>query len=427
MTTTIIPRTLTPAPTRRARPLSRLLRAAVLGRLETVRDVKIVVREGHDVTTIGGEGPEIGIAVHDPRFYRAIALGGSLGAADAWIQGWWSCTDLTGLLRAFARSTDDGDRVEGGVARLTAPLQRAAHALRRNSPIGSRRNILAHYDLGNPFFETFLDETMTYSCGIFAEETTTLAEASVAKLDRLCRKLGLEPHHHVVEIGTGWGSFALHAARTYGCRVTTTTISAAQYDEARRRVRESGLEERIDVRREDYRDLRGSFDRLVSIEMIEAVGHRYLGTFFRQCADLLKPDGLMALQAITMPDQRYAQYRRSVDFIRSHVFPGSCVPSVQAMVDAIAGSSDLRLTNLEDIGPHYATTLAQWRERFMTRIDDVRELGYPETLVRLWLFYLCYCEAGFAERYLGTVQMLLAKPGCRRRSARPEREGAVPA
>jgi cyclopropane-fatty-acyl-phospholipid synthase len=376
-----------------------------------------VLHDGAVITPFGtanaAADERVHLMVHDSRFYRRVALGGSLGAAESYIRGEWSTPDLTALLRLFVRNMPAADEMEGGLARVTAPLARLWHRLRSNSRVGSRKNIHAHYDLGNDFFDLFLDETMTYSCGIFESPEATMVEASRTKLDRICRKLDLRPDDHVLEIGTGWGSFAIHAAQHYGCRVTTTTISREQWELAGRRIREAGLEHRIDLKLQDYRDLEGTYDMLVSIEMIEAVGHEYLGSFFRRCSDLLKPHGRMVLQAITMPDQRYDQYRRSVDFIQRYVFPGSCVPSVAAMLKANAQASDLKLTHLEDFGVHYATTLRRWRDAFFERIDDVRAQGYPESFIRLWEYYLCYCEAGFAERYIGTVHMTLHKPGCR--------------
>jgi cyclopropane-fatty-acyl-phospholipid synthase len=387
----------------------------------TIHDGAAIDRYG---TTDAATDQRATLTVHDARFYRRVALGGSLGAAESYLRGEWSTPDLTGLLQLFVRNLPAADEMEGGLARLTTPLARLWHRLRSNSRTGSRKNIHAHYDLGNEFFEMFLDETMTYSCGIFERDDATMAEASRAKLDRICRKLELTPDDHVLEIGTGWGSFAIHAAGHYGCRVTTTTISREQHDLAAARIREAGLEDRIDLRLQDYRDLDGVYDKLVSIEMIEAVGHEYLGEFFRRCADLLKPDGRMVLQAITMPDQRYDQYRRSVDFIQRFVFPGSCVPSVAAMMNANAASSDLKLAHLEEFGAHYATTLRRWREAFFASSDEVRAQAYPESFIRLWEYYLCYCEAGFAERYIGAVQMTLHKSACRCAPAYPALEGA---
>jgi len=353
------------------------------------------------------------VHVHDPRFYSEIAFGGSIGAGEAYMQGYWSVDDLTALVRILLQNRAVLDGMEGGAARVTAPLQQALHWAARNTRTGSRRNIAAHYDLGNEFFRLFLDPTLMYSSAVFERAGMTLEEASLAKLDRICRKLDLQPQDHVLEIGTGWGGFALHAARHYGCRVTTTTISRQQHELAQERIAAAGLGDRITLLFEDYRDLAGQYDKLVSIEMIEAVGHRYYDAYFRQCSALLKPAGMMLLQAITIADQHYDAARKSVDFIQRHIFHGSCIPSVTVMNDAVARVTDMRLYHLEDIGPHYATTLRHWRENLLANLDQVRALGYPEEFIRKWEFYFCYCEGGFAERAIGDVQMLLVKPWAR--------------
>lgn len=353
------------------------------------------------------------VTIHDPRAYRRIAFGGTIGVGEAYMAGDWSADDLTTLIRIFVLNADASWRLEGGLARAAAPLHKLYHALRRNNRRGSRANIAAHYDLGDNFFEVFLDETMMYSCGIFERPDATMHDASVAKNDRICRKLGLSPGDHVLEIGTGWGGFALHAAGRYGCRITTTTISRQQHEATVRRVREAGLADRVEVLLCDYRDLTGSYDKIVSIEMLEAVGSHYYDRYFGQCCRLLRPDGRMLLQFITIADQAYALHRRTVDFIKRYIFPGSCIPSLATVLDSIRRATDLRMTHLEDITPHYARTLRAWRERFFANIDRVRGLGYPESFIRMWEFYLCYCEGGFAERYLGDVQVIFSKPGNR--------------
>ena len=328
--------------------------------------------------------------------------------------GYWHADNLTLLIRLMARNRAVLDGMSGGAARLTAGARRLAHWLNRNTRSGSRRNIAAHYDLGNDFFALFLDERLMYSSAVFDHPDMSLEEASAAKLDLICRKLDLGPGDEVLEIGTGWGGFAIHAARYYGCRVTTTTISREQYALAAERVAEAGLEGQVELLFKDYRELEGQYDKIVSIEMIEAVGHAWYETFFRQCSSLLKPDGMMLLQAITIADQHYEAARRSVDFIQRYIFPGGALPSVSVICDTLARVTDMRLYHLEDIGPHYATTLRHWRERFLARLGEVRALGYPESFIRMWEFYLCYCEGGFAERTIGTVQALLTKPACRR-------------
>lgn len=353
------------------------------------------------------------ITVHDPRFYSEVAFGGSVGAGEAYMQGYWSVDDLTALTRILLHNRDVLDGLETGFARLRAPLRKALHWTARNTSRGSKRNIAAHYDLGNAFFGLFLDPTMMYSSAVFERPDMSLEEASIAKLDRICRKLALRQSDHVLEIGTGWGGFALHAARRYGCRVTTTTISRAQHDLARERIEAAGLADRVTLLLEDYRELSGRYDKLVSIEMIEAVGHHYYDAYFRKCSELLEPEGLMLLQAITIADQRYESARDSVDFIKRYIFPGCCIPSVAVMTSTIARVTDMRLVDLDDIGPHYATTLRLWRENLFAKIEEVRALGLPEDFIRMWEFYLCYCEAGFEERVLGDAQMLLAKPAAR--------------
>ena len=402
-----------PAPGLLDRTLSRLVTSAI-DRMDTGR---ITLRESTGVRTLGREDPadplHANVRVHDARFFRALALGGSLGAGESYIDGHWDCDDLVAFIRIFARDMDLTDSLDYGLARIVEPLRRIRHALRRNTRSGSRRNIGEHYDLGNDFFELFLDPTLAYSCAVFETADASLEAASCAKFDRLCRKLDLRPSDHLLEIGTGWGGFALHAAARYGCRVTTTTISQRQHELATRRVREAGLADRVTVLLRDYRDLDGQYDKLVSIEMIEAVGHEYLPAFFGKCAALLTPGGAAAIQAITVPDHRYESYRRGVDFIRRHVFPGSCVPSLAALLVAAAKSSDLRLVHAEEIGRHYATTLRLWRERFLARADAVRSLGFTPRFIRMWEYYLASCEGAYHERYLGNAQLILHRPRCR--------------
>jgi cyclopropane-fatty-acyl-phospholipid synthase len=305
------------------------------------------------------------------------------------------------------------ESLEGGLAAISAPVRRALHFANRNTQRGSERNIAAHYDLGNDFFELVLDRTMAYSCGIYATKDATLEQASLAKFDSICRKLALVPSDHLVEIGTGWGGLAIHAARHYGCRVTTTTISREQYDYACAAVASAGLADRVTLLRKDYRDLTGSYDKLVSVEMVEAVGHEFLEGYFATCSRLLKPDGAMLLQAITLQDQYYEAALKAVDYIQRYVFPGSFIPSVTTLITAATRATDLKLFHMEDIGPHYAATLRDWRLRLHANVAAVRELGFNDEFLRLWEFYLCYCEGGFAERQLGDVHMLMTKPLCR--------------
>jgi cyclopropane-fatty-acyl-phospholipid synthase len=409
------------APRNDSRPgvLDSLGKRALLAKLQALEHGCLVLVDGKERHRFGQPSdalPEpVVIHVLDWRMYGDVAFGGSVGAGEAYMRGYWTSAQLVDVVRLFVLNMDALDGLEGGFARLAAPLRKGIHALRRNSRAGSRRNIAAHYDLGNDFFRLFLDETMMYSAATFTSPAQSLYDAQVARLDLICQKLDLKPTDHLLEIGTGWGGLALHAARHFGCRVTTTTISREQWKLARERVREAGLEDRIEVLCEDYRDLRGRYDKLVSIEMIEAIGYQYYDTYFARCAELLAPQGAMLLQAITIADQRYDKARRSVDFIQRYVFPGSCIPSVAVLTQSIARASDLRVFDLDDIGPHYATTLAHWRENFRANLPRVRALGYDENFIRMWEYYLCYCEGGFAERVLGDVQMLLVKPGNRRR------------
>jgi cyclopropane-fatty-acyl-phospholipid synthase len=309
------------------------------------------------------------------------------------------------------------DGMETGLARLGGMAMRLWYALRRNTRGGSRRNIASHYDLGNDFFNLFLSKDLMYSSAIWANETDTLESASTRKLDRICRKLALQAGDRVIEIGAGWGGFAIYAARHFGCHVTTTTISREQYMLAQARVEAAGLNDRVSLLLEDYRDLRGQYDKLVSIEMIEAIGASYLDTYFRQLGALLKPGGLALLQAITIEDYRYAQALKSIDFIKRHVFPGSFIPSVNALIGAKTRASDLALTHLEDFGISYALTLEAWRQRFLAHLPQVRAQGFDERFIRMWEFYLAYCEAGFRERSIGVAHLLLAKPDTPRAAA----------
>lgn len=350
------------------------------------------------------------IDVLDTGCYRDLVLGGSIGAGEAYMTGDWCSPDLTTVIRFMALNLKALNALEGGLARLTRPLQRLHHWRNRNTEKGSRRNIAAHYDLGNALFQLFLDPTLMYSSAIFPGETATLEQASIAKLDHICRKLELKPDEHVIEIGTGWGGFAIHAATHYGCRVTTTTLSRQQYDFAREKIRALGLEDRIHVQMQDYRDLQGQYDKLVSIEMVEAVGHQYYDAYFAALGRLLKPTGLALIQAITIDHPRFRTAIRSVDFIQRYIFPGSCIPSVTALLQASGHHSDLELIQLEDITLHYARTLHEWRHRFLQQREAVKALGYSDDFIRLWEFYFCYCEGGFQERVIGDAQLLFAKP-----------------
>ncbi|MGB8425169.1 MAG: cyclopropane-fatty-acyl-phospholipid synthase family protein [Desulfobacterales bacterium] len=396
------------------RPIDRVSRRIFLALLSKIRKGRLLLVDNGRRHVFGERhltgGLSAEIRVRHPRFYSRAILGGSIGAGEAFMAGWWSTDDLTALIRIVIQNQQVFEEVDKGLSRVMAPLHRVYHILNQNTRTGSRRNIGAHYDLSNDFYALFLDGTMTYSCGLFEKNDSTLGEASVAKYDRICRKLGLAAGDKVIEIGTGWGGFAVHAVLHYGVHVTTTTISDRQYEFAKQRFRSAGIADRVRLLKKDYRDLQGRYDKLVSIEMIEAVGHQYLATFFNRCGRLLEKDGLMALQAITISDQAFEQHKHSADFIKRYIFPGSCIPSVAAIGNAIARGTDLRLVHLEDITRHYPRTLREWRRRFFSRIEAVRNMGFSEAFIRMWEFYLCYCEAGFTERYIGDVQVLFAKP-----------------
>jgi len=406
--------------------LTRFLRGRLFNQLEALRDCEIGVHEDGTVTRFGRPAQDPArtlraeLTVLSAEFYRRVAGNGSVGIAEAFMDGLWHCDDPTALVRIFVRNRDLLDAMETGSARVGGWLMRVLNLLRRNTRGGSRRNIAEHYDLGNDMFRLFLDENLMYSSAIFRSADEPLEVAATRKLDRICQKLGLGPADHVLEIGTGWGGFALHAARHYGCRVTTTTISREQHALASARIAEAGLSERVTLLTSDYRDLSGKYDKLVSIEMIEAIGHQYLETFFAQCSDLLKPDGVALIQAITIEDHRYRQALDSVDFIKRYIFPGSFIPSISAMLGAAAKVSDLKLFHLEDIGPSYAQTLSIWHQRFLEQIGQVRMLGYSDRFIRMWRWYFAYCEGGFAERSIGDVQMLMVKPGARPRQYLPD-------
>lgn len=395
--------------------LDRVARRLVTQRLAGLQRGQIDLQDASGTTSLGQSADlQVQLRVHHPRFYGQAMLGGTLSVAESYFRGDWDCDDLTGLIRIFVRNLDRADQLDGGLAQVAGIGHRLYHWWRSNSRTGSRRNIGAHYDLGNDFFRLWLDDTMAYSSGIFLNDESTLREASEEKFDRVCRKLQLGRSDHLLEIGTGWGGLAIHAATHYGCRVTTTTISAQQAAIAQQRIADAGLSGRITLLQQDYRDLTGQYDKLASIEMIEAVGHKYFDTFFRKIGSLLRPDGSALLQAIVMPERRYQQYLGGVDFIQRYVFPGGCLPSMGAMLESSGRASDMRFVHAEDFASHYAETLRRWRRAFTDQQDAVRQQGYSEEFLRLWNYYLCYCEAVFEERHVGVVQIQFDKPHCRR-------------
>ncbi len=425
MKASIIPSATADSKSLKISSLDHFARKYLLDKLKKLQRGQITIIDRGQLTTFGRTTRafplKTTIRIYHPRLYTRIALGGSIGAAEAYMDGFWSTDDLTTVIRILIQNQSVFDEMEKGWARLSIPFHRIYHALRRNTLQGSQANIIAHYDLGNDFYALFLDETMTYSCGIFEREQSSLAEASMAKYRRICQKLQLTQKDHVLEIGTGWGSFAIFAAKHYGCRVTTTTISPEQYKLAFQRIRQEGLADKITLLCRDYREMEGCYDKVVSIEMIEAVGHHYLDTFFSTCSRLLRENGMMVLQAITIRDHLYEQHRNSVDFIKRYIFPGGCLHSIAAMTTSIAHATDFTFFHLEDITLHYAKTLQKWHKRFFSNIGKVRAMKFPESFIRMWEYYLCYCEAGFTERYIGNVQMLLTKPLCRREPLLPPR------
>ena len=398
--------------------LDGLARRIVLRQLERLEAGTVRLTDASDEYLFGnGNGSGSGLSAHirvqDPRFYSEIAFGGSIGGGEAFMHAFWTCDDLVALVRILLQNREVLDGMETGAARFTQPLQKLFHWVNRNSHEGARRNISAHYDLGNEFFALWLDETMMYSSAIFETKDTSLHQAQLDRMKHVCDRLQLTPDDHLVEIGTGWGGLAIYAAEHYGCRVTTTTISKEQFEKAKERVAAAGLQDRVTLLFEDFRNLEGEFDKLVSIEMIEAIDHDLFDIYFAKCSELLKPDGLMLIQAITIADQRYEEYRKSIDFIQRYIFPGSGLPSSAVMTDSVARNTDMRLLGLEDIGLHYATTLDRWRKNFFARLEEVRAQGFSDTFIRMWEYYLCYCEGAFLERAISDVQILFAKPACR--------------
>ena len=387
----------------------RVARRIVLSLLRRLRSGRLTILEGERRLVLGNGSPRATVQVNSSRLWPSL-LGGSRGLAEAYVHGLWESPDLTAVVRVGARNARTLDKWRRRLAPARVPLQVVRGIRARNTRTRSHRAVAAHYDLGNELFALMLDETMMYSSAYFPSRGMTLAQASRAKLELVCRKLGLGPGDHLLEIGGGWGGFAVHAARTRGCRVTTTTISREQYEHARDWVRAAGVADRVTVLCEDYRDLRGRYDKLVCIEMIEAVGYRDFDTFFARCSNLLADDGAMLLQAIVIDGRAYDVERASRSFIRTHIFPGGCLPSLEVIGRCLARRTDMRTVGLEDLTPHYAETLRRWRANFEAATARLEELGYDERFRRLWRMYLAYCEAGFAERRIESVQALLAKP-----------------
>lgn len=389
-----------------------LCKIPVLNLLKRINDGQLVVSDGKDVRKFGSDGVTVSLNVNDKRVYSKILLGGPIGAAEAYMLGYWSTDNLTGLIRIFLRNRKVLEAFNTRLSIIKRPVYQFFHRMRRDTLLQSKENISAHYDLGNEFFKLFLDPSLTYSSGYFRDFSDTMEDASRDKVDRICRKLELKPGDEVLEIGTGWGSFAIHAASHYGCNITTTTISDEQYNHVVEVVKERSLEHKITVLKKDYRLLTGQFEKIVSIEMIEAVGLEYLPTFFKVCYRLLKPGGSMLIQSITIPEDRFESAKNSVDFIQRYIFPGGALPSVELLV-CESQQANLRPFGVEDITAHYAETMLRWRNKFKENIADIKKLGCGDTFLRMWDYYLCYCEGGFAEKAIGCVHMQFQKPEAR--------------
>ena len=395
--------------------LTSIFKSGLQKKFKNLKTGHISVNDGDETFTFGDSNSDekVSVDIHSQEFYVMTGSGGALGIAEAYVAGYWSSDDVVKLFQIIIRNRDILLSLEKGFAKLVKPINKMIHRGRQNTLKGSKENILAHYDLSNDFYKLWLDPSMTYSCAFFNNDSVTLEEASIEKLDRICRKLDLSEDDSVLEIGTGWGSFSIHAAKNYGCKITTTTISDAQFDYARSRIKDEGLESKITLINKDYRDLDGKYDKIVSIEMIEAVGYEYIPDYFSKLSSLLNNNGLVALQGITYNDQNFEVYKDSVDFIKKYIFPGSCLISIAQIIDVIKKDTDLAMVDMEDITKHYAVTLNRWRKNFMDVIPKVKEMGYSQAFINMWEFYFLYCEAGFSERNIGDVQMIFAKSGSR--------------
>lgn len=394
--------------------MNHLYKKIIHQRLSQIKDAHIIIKDGKSINKFGKPGNlSAKINILDIVFYKNIILGGTIGASESFIRGEWSSPNLTNVIRVLARNTEAQDKLENLFTLLSQPFLKVMHKLNENSVRGSKKNISRHYDLSNDFFSLFLDKNMMYSSAIYKSRKTSLEDASTNKLDVICKKLNLKKTDHVIEIGTGWGGFAIYAAKNYGCKVTTTTISIEQYKFAKQKIKEAGLGKKIKVLLKDYRLLKGQYDKLVSIEMIEAVGYQFYDEYFKIIGQLLKNDGEALIQAITIKDQRYSKAIQSVDFIQKYIFPGSCIPSITAIQNSLTSSTDLVINDIRDIGHHYARTLADWRKRFLKNKQEIRKLGFDDKFLRMWLFYFAYCEGGFEEKVISDIHLHITKPGYR--------------
>lgn len=378
---------------------------------------RLVIEEDGEVKEFGQKQHEtdliVNVKVHNPAVYSDVLFNGTVGSGESYMLGYWSTPDLLKMIRLMVLNMQVIEKMDNRFSALSKLSSLIYWFIKNNSKEGSRKNIGAHYDLGNDFFGLFLDPQMMYSAALYPTWESDLNEAAEYKLRNICEKLALKPTDHLLEIGTGWGGMAIYAAKHFGCKVTTTTISQQQYNHAKEWIAKEGLEDKIELLLKDYRELTGQYDKLVSIEMIEAVGHRHYSTYFKKCSSLLRDDGLMLIQAITIPDQRYKQAKNAVDFIQKYIFPGGCLPSHEVIAKNVAQQTDLQITAVDDMTAHYAKTLADWRIRFNSQLDAVKAQGFNSVFIRMWEFYLCYCEGGFTERVIGTSQFVFAKPMAR--------------
>ena len=395
--------------------LSSFFKNGVMEKFKHLRYGQIKIYDGEKTFLFGDSQSEykVTVKIHSPEFYVFLGSGGVTGVAEAYMAGYWSADDLVLLLQIVLKNKNILFSLDSGLAKLLNPINKIIHWTKQNTLKGSKKNILAHYDLSNEFYKLWLDPSMTYSCGYFTDQSVSLEEASKEKIDRICRKLKLNKGDHVLEIGTGWGSFSIHAVKNYGCKVSTVTISDAQYHYASNLVKEMELESQIQILNQDYRKIEGEYDKIVSIEMIEAVGYQFIPEYFSKISSLLKKDGLAAIQGITYNDQNFEKYKDSVDFIKKYIFPGSCLISIAQISDVIKNYTDLAIVDMEDITKHYAETLNRWKENFMGAIPEVKKMGFSEAFIKMWEFYFVFCEAGFRERNIGDVQLIFSKSGAR--------------
>ncbi len=394
--------------------INKFTKKLVLRSLKNISKGTLSIIDGKDRYKFNGDNTlNAEILVNNSSFYTEILLGGSIGASEAYIHKSWTSNDVTKVIQLMACNQSTMDSMEGPFRFIAAPFLRVLHVLNRNTLYGSKKNIARHYDLSNKFFTLFLDSSMMYSSAIYPNKTSTIETAAEYKLGIICKKLDLKKGHRVIEIGSGWGGFAIYAAKNYGCHITTTTISNEQYKYVREKIKHLKLEKNIKVIFKDYRELTGKYDKLVSIEMIEAVGHKFYDSYFQKVSELLNQNGDALIQAITIRDQRYKQALRSVDFIQKYIFPGSCIPSINAIQNAVTGSGDMVINDVRDIGHHYAKTLMDWRKKFSRNSKDITKLGFDEDFLRMWKFYFCYCEGGFLEKSISALHIHIAKPDYR--------------